>query len=280
VARQVEAEAKGLPRHLDVLAAPMAPAENGPVWLVVVRDITDLARAAAMKAEFVANASHELRTPLTALRAAADSLSGIDPTDQDDIGRLADIIDRQVGRLEALTQDLLLLHSVENGKRPLRLEAFSAASLLAWIGTEFADRAKRKGVVLEQGAPAPDFAFTSDRVLLELILQNLVDNAIKFTPAGGRVACAVRHEGESVRLSVSDTGCGIPREHQARVFERFHQADASRNRAAGRTGTGLGLAIVKHACERLGGAVSLMSELGKGTTVTVLVPDRTTRPEQ
>ncbi|MCX5653849.1 MAG: ATP-binding protein, partial [Planctomycetota bacterium] len=122
---------------------------------------------------------------------------------------------------------------------------------------------------------APEDAFTSDRLLVELILQNLMDNAVKFTPAGGRVACSIRRQGQAIRITVSDTGPGIRREDQPRVFERFFQADASRQRADGSRGTGLGLAIVKHACERLGGSVSLESELGKGTAVTVVVPDQT-----
>ena len=124
---------------------------------------------------------------------------------------------------------------------------------------------------------APDDTFTSDRPLLELILQNLMDNAIKFTPSGGRVACAIQRQDSSLCLRVSDTGCGILREDQARVFERFYQSDASRVRNDETRGTGLGLAIVKHACERLGGSVSLESELGQGTTVTVVVPDQARR---
>lgn len=275
VARQIEADVKGLPRHLDVLVAPMAPAEKGLARLVVVRDITDLVRAAAMKAEFVANASHELRTPLASLRAAAETLTDVDPANREDLARVAQVIDRQVRRLEDLTHDLLILHSMESAKRAISSETITAASLAEWLRTEFAGRASKKGLTLE--LMAPEDAFTSDRLLIELILQNLMDNAVKFTPAGGRVACSIRRQGQAMQVTVSDTGPGIRREDQPRVFERFFQADASRQRADASRGTGLGLAIVKHATERLGGSVSLESALGKGTAVTIVVPDQARR---
>jgi len=275
VTRQIEADVKGLPRHLDVLVTPMAPAEKGLARLLVVRDITDLVRAAAMKAEFVANASHELRTPLASLRVAADTLTDVDPANREDLAAVAQVIDRQIRRLEDLTHDLLILHSVENAKRAVSPETITAASLAEWLRTEFAGRASKKGLTLE--LTAPEDVFTSDRLFVELLLQNLMDNAIKFTPSGGRVACAIQRQDSSLCLRVSDTGCGILREDQARVFERFYQSDASRVRNDETRGTGLGLAIVKHACERLGGSVSLESELGQGTTVTVVVPDQARR---
>jgi two-component system phosphate regulon sensor histidine kinase PhoR len=273
VARQLEVDLKGRPRHLDVLVSPMAPGGKGPARLLVVRDVTDLVQTAAVKAEFVANASHELRTPLASLRAAADSLADIHPADHADLARLAAIIDRQVRRLENLTLDLLNLHVIESAKRPPALEPIAVRSLLDWLAAQFAARASDKGLALELAAPAPDDVFTADRLLLELILQNLLDNALKFTPAGGRVTCTLRRQDNALCLRVSDTGCGIAREDQARVFERFYRADASRARTDETRGTGLGLAIVRHATDRLGGAVTLESELGEGTTVTVLVPD-------
>ena len=275
VARSLEADVKGTPRVFDVLVSPLASAAGkGPNRLVVVRDVTALVRLATVKAEFAANASHELRTPLASLRAAAESLADVDPADREDLGRVAAVIDRQIRRLEDLTRDLLDLHGVESGKRELAPEPMAAAALAEWLRTEFAERARAKGLALDVNTPAPDHVFTADRPLVELILHNLLDNAIKFTPAGGRVVCTIEPHDGALRLGVSDTGCGIPREDLPRVFERFFRADASRSRGAETRGTGLGLAIVKHACERLGGTVSLKSDLGRGTTVEILVPDR------
>jgi two-component system phosphate regulon sensor histidine kinase PhoR len=280
VRREVQVSVKGEPRHLDLHASPMsAPAGEGVAGLIVVRDVTDLVRAAAMKAEFVANASHELRTPLATLRAAVDSLAA-DAGDPDHVaglpaGRQADvaaILDRHVRRLEGLTEDLLDLHSVEGAERRPALEPISAGSMAAWIRSQFAERAAGRGLALEVAAGAPDDTFASDRHVLELILRNLIDNAIKFTPAGGRVACDVQRDAGRMRLRVADTGVGIRPEDRPHLFERFFQADASRTGGAAR-GSGLGLAIVKHACERLGATVSIESDPGCGTTATVLVPD-------
>jgi signal transduction histidine kinase len=148
-------------------------------------------------------------------------------------------------------------------------------SLAEWALAQFADRVAKKGVALQVLAEPACAAFTCDRQLLELILRNLLDNAVKFTTAGGRVDAAITRQAALVRLRVADTGCGISRQDQPRVFERFFQADAARTGDTAARGTGLGLAIVKHACERLGATVLLESDLGQGTTVTVLIPDRT-----
>jgi len=272
VRREVEVSVKGEPRHLDLHASPMsAPAGEGVAGLIVVRDVTDLVRAAATKAEFVANASHELRTPLATLRAAVDSLAA-DAGDPDHVAGVAAILDRHVRRLEGLTEDLLDLHSVEGAGRRPALEPISAGSIADWIRSQFAERAAGRGLALEAAAGAPDDTFASDRHVLELILRNLIDNAIKFTPAGGRVACDIRRDAGRMRLRVADTGVGIRPEDRPHLFERFFQADASRTGGAAR-GSGLGLAIVKHACERLGATVSIESEPGRGTTAIVLVPD-------
>ena len=272
VLRQMEVDAGGRPCHIDVLALPLAGGTADIAGLVAVRDVTDLVRTAAMKAEFAANASHELRTPLATLRAAVESLAACDPADRQTFARIFGMLGRHVKRLEDLTLDLLDLHAVESAKRELVREAVRLDSLEEWLRRQFAAAAAGKGVALAFDVPAPADTVTTDRRLIELVLQNLVDNAVKFTPAGGRVTCAMVREGECVRLSVADTGAGIPREDQPRVFERFFQSDTARSGDALARGTGLGLAIVKHACERLGAKVSLESELGKGTTVTVLVP--------
>jgi PAS domain S-box-containing protein len=272
VRREVQVSVKGEPCHLDLNASPMWPcAGEGAAGLLVVRDVTDLVRAAAMKAEFVANASHELRTPLATLRAAVDSLAA-DAGAPDHVAGVAAILDRHVRRLEGLTEDLLDLHSVEGAGRRPALEPISAGSIADWIRSQFAERATGRGLALEVAAGAPDDTFASDRHLLELILRNLIDNAIKFTPAGGRVACDIQRDAGRMRLRVADTGVGIRPEDRPHLFERFFQADASRTGGAAR-GSGLGLAIVKHACERLGATVSIESEPGRGTTATVLAPD-------
>jgi two-component system phosphate regulon sensor histidine kinase PhoR len=271
---QIEIPVRGARRYIDLHAAPMlAPGAAGVAGLVVVRDVTDLVLAAAMKAEFVANASHELRTPLATLRAAVDSLSA-EAAGQESMAGLAVILDRHVRRLENLTADLLDLSAVEDSRRTVAAKPISLGALAEWARAQFGERAAEKGLVLEAAAPAEGDTLASDRSLVELILRNLIENAIKFTPGGGRVVMRMERQGDRVRFEVSDTGIGIRPADQPRVFERFFQTDASRTGGAATRGIGLGLAIVKHTCERLGATVSLESEFGRGTTVTVLVPDR------
>ena len=273
VLTQIEIPVKGARRYIDLHAAPMlAPGAAGVAGLVVVRDVTDIVLAAAMKAEFVANASHELRTPLATLRAAVDSLSA-EAAGQEQVAGLAAILDRHVRRLENLTSDLLDLSAVEDSRREVAAQPIPLQSLADWTRALFGGRAAEKGLTLEVAAATPGDPLVSDRSLVELILRNLLDNAIKFTPRGGRVTMRMTRQGDRVRFEVSDTGVGIRPADQPRVFERFFQTDAARTGDGAARGIGLGLAIVKHTCERLGATVSLESEFGRGTTVTVLVPD-------
>ena len=241
----------------------------------MVRDITLQVQIAKVKSEFVANASHEMRTPLATIRAAVDSLGSLGPLgpdSQEEFTKIRDMLDRHTTRLEEMTHDLLSLHTIETAKQPLRLEDVEAGSLVRWAQEQFSPRAADKGVALEVSAEPPSAVFTSDQMLLRLILQNLLDNAIKFTPPGGHVTCRLDVGEELLRLSVSDTGCGIPPALHERVFERFFQVEPARSGSGKARGTGLGLAIVKHATERLGGAVSLKSQPGQGTGVEVRLP--------
>jgi len=260
-------------RILDVHAARVAAgAPGGIAVLLVLRDVTEIAGAAAMKAEFVANASHELRTPLATIRAAAEALTDAGGGDPRAVAKVAAILNRHITRLEQMTNDLLNLHLAEvTGARP-NLTDITLASLVALVREGHAGTARSRQIELVVSADSEDFVFASDATLLQLIVDNLLDNALKFTPAGGKVTAALTGDANNVTLEVTDTGCGMPAEIQDRVFERFFQAQASRSGDAARRGTGLGLAIVKHATDRLGGEVTLDSRPNEGTTVTVTLP--------
>lgn len=274
VQRQVTADVRGRRRTLEVNAAPLSQRGAGELsLLLVVRDVSDLVHTAQIKAEFVANASHELRTPLATIRAAVDSLEGLGPRDTEELARLRDILNRHTSRLEDMTNDLLNLHALESGGPRLRMETFPLAALAGWVRETFADRAAKKGLAFAVESNEPECEVTSDAGLLRLILQNLVDNAIKFT-AAGEVLCRLDHSDGRIVMVVQDSGCGIAAEVQDRVFERFFQADASRSGEPRVRGTGLGLAIVKHAAERLGADVRLESESGWGTRITVSLAAR------
>jgi two-component system phosphate regulon sensor histidine kinase PhoR len=249
--------------------------------LLVLRDVSKLAGAMQMKTDFAANASHELRTPIAAIKIAFETLREVYREDPAQTDRCMSVIDEHLRRLEEMLRDLLDLSRVESAELRPRVLAVRTAELLATLKSTIGPMARQKSVELQfgEGDPNTPAEFRTDSRLVNLVLKNLVENSIKFTPPGGRVTVLVRRspalspsEPGMVTLTVSDTGIGIAPEHADRVFERFYQVDSARTGGAAGRGTGLGLAIVKHAVHALGGAVSLQSTLGTGTTVTCEFP--------
>lgn len=273
--RQIDLERNGRRLTLELQALKVPPYRNrGIGTLLVVRDVTELARTHQIKAEFVANASHEMRTPLATLRAAVDTLMSLGTDDPEGMERFLSILDRHVRRLENMTRDLLDLHLVEQARSRLRLEDLALADMAEWAEAQCHARAEAGEVELDVRCVPPEGTFRSDRTLMRLILQNLAENAVKFTPAGGKVVVHLELRQGQLILRVKDTGCGIAPEMQDRVFERFFQADTARTGVDAARGTGLGLAIVKHAADRLAAEIDLQSEVGQGTEVTVTFPPR------
>ncbi len=243
--------------------------------LLIARDQTDVIQTERMKADFVANTSHELRTPLTSIRMTIDNaLDGIYPVSA--YGEVFEMLDRNIHRLEALTDDLLALHDVEDGTgTPIR-EKTTLMEQKTWIDETFCRKADEmrigfRVVLPENLSEVAASCFFVDTKRLELVLQNLIDNALKFTPADGKVELRLSLLDENM-LSVEceDTGCGISPENQSRVFERFYRV--KQRKTERQRGTGLGLSIVKHAVERLGGSISLSSQVGVGSLFIVRVP--------
>jgi two-component system phosphate regulon sensor histidine kinase PhoR len=271
--RQIERDVNGLPKTLDILALRLdPPAAEGIRFLLVVRDVTSLAQTARIRSEFAANASHELRTPLATIRAAVDSLESLGPNDEAEFQKIKNILNRHTTRLEEMTRDLLNLHMIESARQQLRREPVTTQSIVKWIREQFSQRAADKQISLDVETRDAPKSFTSDPILLRLILQNLLDNAVKFTPSGGSVTCRLAATEDKLLVRIQDTGVGISPEFQDRVFERFFQVEAARSGVATTRGTGLGLAIVKHAAERLSGTVTLQSKPEEGTTIEVTLP--------
>jgi two-component system phosphate regulon sensor histidine kinase PhoR len=239
--------------------------------LIVLRDVSTLAGAIQMKTDFVANASHELRTPISAIKVAFETLRDIFSEDPATAQRCIVIIEGHLKRLEEMLRDLLDLSRVESADLKPHFATIRAVDLTGVLQGTWEPFASEKGVRLSITHSPGELEFVSDRRLLDLLLKNLVENAIKFTPSGGTVDVRVERSGRVVQITVVDTGCGIPMEHLERVFERFYQVDNART--GGGRGTGLGLAIVKHAVHALGGTVRLVSQVGRGTTATCLLPE-------
>lgn len=241
--------------------------------LLVLRDISTLAGAVQMKTDFVANASHELRTPIAAIKMGFETLKDVwDDEDHTQAERCLAIIEGHLARLEEMLRDLLDLSRVESADLKPHLSPVRASELELYLRSVWQHTADQKGVSLVFEIADEDVEFVSDRRLLDLILKNLIENSLKFTPPAGSVTLTIRPADDGgVIMSVRDTGIGIPQEHIDRVFERFYQVDPARSGSAGR-GTGLGLAIVKHAAHALAGSITLESQLGKGTIATVHLP--------
>ncbi len=238
--------------------------------VVVLHDITELRRLERIRRDFVANVSHELKTPLTSIRGYVEALIDGAIDDEQNNRRFLEKVEVNVGRLNHLVADLLSLARIEEQREGLPRERLDLRPLLLQAVRQHENAATRKQILCElEGAEGP-LSVMGDRESLVQVVDNLLDNAIKYTPEGGSVRLAARVEDGAVTLVVTDTGIGIPPADLERVFERFYRVDKARSREMG--GTGLGLSIVKHLVGAMGGEVGVESELGKGTTFSVRLP--------
>lgn len=255
------------PRTLALRAFPLA--DRGPTGRIVVTltDITQRRRLEVLRRDFVANASHELKTPVAAVRVLAETLLTALPDDPEAGRRFAERIAREAERLDVLVRDLLDLSRVERGT--LDVEPVDLVGLAKEITGSYADLAEERRVKLRTELQ-PYVSVRGDRAQLGLLLSNLLDNALRHTPARGTVCVRLDATESRAVIQVSDTGQGIPARELSRVFERFYRVDKARARQTG--GTGLGLAIVRHVAEAHGGTVGVDSELGRGSTFTVSLP--------
>ena len=236
--------------------------------LILAQDVTEGKRIDAIRRDFVANASHELKTPVAGILATAETLQDAIAEDPQQARRFAETLAKEAARLSDLIQDLLDLARLEQpeAEHVSRLDiAATARRIIDEVRRISVDR----GLTIEPAIAEAVLVRGTERDLAQLT-RNLLDNAVRYTPAGGRIDITVRVEDRDAVLRVSDTGMGIPQRDLPRIFERFYRVDRARARETG--GTGLGLSIVKHIAESLGGSVTATSELGKGSTFTVRLP--------
>ncbi|MFZ2257972.1 MAG: ATP-binding protein [Clostridiaceae bacterium] len=234
--------------------------------VTVIQDVTDLKTLEQMRSQFVANVSHELRTPLTSIKGFSETLRDVeDPTTKN---KFLDIIEAEADRLNRLIEDILTLSSIENQEVQIAdiIDLTNATKNSMGL---LEVQAKAKNIELSlivKGEPE----IIGDADMYQQMILNLVENAIKYTRANGRVKVRLEEWFDSIILKVEDTGIGIPTEHLPRLFERFYRVDKARHRAEG--GTGLGLAIVKHIVITFGGTIQVESEPGKGSIFTITLP--------
>lgn len=263
----------GRPRKLSLHLHPYGEGR----LLLLSRDVTAVEQAEIMRRDFVANVSHEIRTPLTVLAGFIETLQNLD-LDKEERTRYLGLMAQQSQRMQTLVADLLTLSRLEGSPLPGQGEWTLAAALLSQCEQEARALADAVGKRLDlQFMAAPAVAIGGAPSELQSAFSNLVTNAVRYTPAGGRVEVAVRPaEGGRWELAVRDTGPGIAPEHLPRLTERFYRVDRSRSRETG--GTGLGLAIVKHVVQRHGGELKIESTQGVGSTFAIVLPPSRVRP--
>ena len=258
------------------VAAVHTTEANGAV--VVLHDITDLRKLERVRRDFVANVSHEFRTPLTAIQGFSETLLGGAMNDPQNRDRFLGIILEHARRLARLTDDLLMLSKMDADRLELEIRRLPVEQLVAGCVETAQPRATEKDLRLsvDLAKNLPEIA--GDRRRLTEVLQNLVDNAIQYTPSGGQILVSAEARDSEVVVTVSDTGIGIPQADQPRIFERFYRVDVARSREVG--GTGLGLSIAKHLMEAHGGRLWVESEVGQGSQFHFSVPifDRRATP--
>jgi len=257
------------PKEKTVLTHWVPLLENGVLQGVVAvfHDISDIRHLEKMRRDFVANVSHELRTPVTVIKGYAETLlSGALESNPEQAARFVGIIYAHADRLGSLIADLLTLSQLESGTLVMESVSVGLHSIAAHVCSLLEQKAQDREVTIDFEGLAGAPEVLADPGRLEQVFLNLVDNAIKYTPAGGSITLSAQAEGDQVRVVVKDTGTGIPPHDLPRIFERFYRVDSARSRDEG--GTGLGLSIVKHIVQLLSGTVSVESS-GKGSSFYV-----------
>jgi two-component system phosphate regulon sensor histidine kinase PhoR len=263
-------------RWSEAVIAPIGgeTGAGGRLLLMVFHDMTPLRRVEEMRADFVANASHELRTPLASLSGFIDTLQGPARTDTGARERFLGIMKDQADRMARLIDDLLSLSRIELKAHIHPETEVDLASIVRQIADALQLLAHDRGVVIEVDMPPGPLTVLGDRDELIRVVENLIENALKYGASGKRVDIAIGREttadGDEAVVSVKDYGPGIAPEHLPRLTERFYRVDVTESRAQG--GTGLGLALVKHVLQRHRGRLSIDSALGAGATFTIRLP--------
>ncbi len=238
-----------------------------PQFLLLLDDVTELRRLETVRRDFVANVSHELRTPLASIRAMAETLQDGALNDGEVASRFVNIIVGEVERLTRILEDLLILSRAES-QMPER-EPFALTTLVRDVTERLTTQAGKAGQTLVS-LSAPAIEVSANRDQIEQVLVNLIDNAIKYTPQGGKITVSLEVHNGAATVHVADTGIGIMSQDVPRLFERFYRVDKARSRQSG--GTGLGLSIVKHIVEMHGGRVEVQSEYERGSTFSFSLP--------
>jgi two-component system, OmpR family, phosphate regulon sensor histidine kinase PhoR len=258
-------------REFQMTSVPMGN-DNGEITgaVILFHDISELKRVDEIRRDFVANVSHELRTPLSILRGYIETMLDDPKMSRAESARILEIMEQHSQRLGLLANDLLTLAQLESGRSSLQLNEVDLTQFFAGLVRDWKKNFAVKNLDAVVDSPAEFSIIRADETRLREVFDNLLDNAVKYSSDKGEIRLQAARRGEEIVLSVSDDGIGITEEDLPRIFERFYRADKARSRELG--GTGLGLSIVKHIAQLHGGRVEADSEIGRGTTVRVILP--------
>ena len=259
-------------RDVEISAVPIkddADLTTGAV--ILFHDITQLKQTDKVRRDFVANVSHELRTPLSILRGYIETLLDNPQTSHEELSRILQVMERHSKRLGLLVDDLLSLAQLESRDTDLQLSDVQLAELFESVLRDWGKKLAEKQLKVVVDLSPDVRTIRADETRLQEVVYNLLDNAVKYSRENGEVRLRAAQRGPEIVLSVADNGIGIGKNDLPRIFERFYRVDKARSRELG--GTGLGLAIVKHIAQLHGGRVEAESELGRGTTIRVILPN-------
>ncbi|NAS25424.1 two-component sensor histidine kinase [Herbidospora sp. NEAU-GS84] len=265
---EIETSGRKFGQESTSFAVRVAPLGSTGQVLVLAEDQTDRLRVEAVRRDFVANVSHELKTPVGALSLLAETIQDA-ADDPEAVTRFAGRMQHEAARLTYLIQDLITLSRIQGAEEIPTPEPVQVDEAVHEAIDRCSTKAASKDITLVAGGTG-GLNIWGDDELLVTALRNLIDNAVAYSPEHTRVVVSARPAGDSVEISISDQGIGIPESAQERIFERFFRVDAARSRSTG--GTGLGLAIVKHVAVAHGGEVSVWSKEGSGSTFTLRLP--------
>jgi len=258
-------------RQWQIDAVPMELGNGAkPGVVVLFHDITELKRVDDLRRDFVANVSHEMRTPLSILRGYIETMHDNPEMPRSEITPILEVMETHSKRLGLLANDLLTLAQLESGNSTLELNEIDLLRFFSDLSRDWAKRFSGKGLQTVVDVADDCSTIRADQARLHEVFDNLLDNALKYSNKNTKIRIGAERRGNEIALSVSDTGIGISDQDLPRMFERFYRADKARSRELG--GTGLGLSIVKHIAQLHGGRAEAESELGKGTTIRVILP--------